>query len=181
MFRLFSAFIAVSFVALSQTAPVVIPPGTTVLIRTIEPIDSKSAEVGATFRGALEAPIVLDGKEAAPKGGDATLRIIEAADAGKIQGKAQLTVTLVSVTSGADVLPVSGATVTMESGGKGRGSAAKIGGGAAGGAAVGGLFGGKKGAAIGAGAGAGAGTAAALLTGPHVKIPSETILTFKVE
>lgn len=158
-----------------------IPAGTSVIVRTIDSIDSKTAEVGKTFRASLDAPLVLNGQEAAAKGADATLRIIEASKAGNLKGKASLTVVLVSVNAGTGILPVSNSTVTMESAGKGKKSAFKIGGGAALGAAIGGLAGGGKGAAVGAGAGAGAGAAVAMLTGPHVQIPSETVLTFKVQ
>jgi hypothetical protein len=163
-----------------DTAPA-IPAGTTVVVRTVDAIDSKTAEVGKTFRATLDAPLILNGQEAARKGADATLRIIEASSAGKLKGNAELTVALVSVNAGAKVLPVSNSTVSMESAGKGKKSLFKIGGGGAAGAAIGGIAGGGKGAAIGAAAGAGAGAAAAMLTGPQVKIPSETVLTFKVQ
>jgi len=69
----------------------------------------------------------------------------------------------------------------MESAGKGKGSAIKIGAGTAAGGVLGGVLGGRKGAAIGAGAGAGAGTIVAVATGPHGKIPPETRLKFKVQ
>ena len=166
---------------LVRAADITVPAGSSVVVRTVEPIDSNSAEVGKTFRASLDVALVIDGEEAARKGSDAVLKIIEATSAGKLKGKAQLTVTLVSVNAGTQVLQVNNSTVSVESSGKGKGSAIKIGAGAAAGAALGGIFGGGKGAAIGAGAGAGAGTAVAMLTGPQVKIPSETILTFKVQ
>lgn len=165
----------------AQEAATAIPAGTTLVVRTIDAIDSKTAEVGKTFRATLDAPLVIDGKESARKGADATLRIIEAQSAGKLKGNAELTISLVSVNDGTKVMQAANSTVSMESGGKGKKSAVKVGGGAAVGAIVGGIFGGGKGAAIGAGAGAGAGAAAAMLTGPQVKIPSETVLTFKVQ
>jgi hypothetical protein len=166
---------------LVHAADVALPAGTTVVVRTIDAIDSSSADVGKTFRGSLDAPLILDGQEVAHKGSDASLKIIEATSAGKIKGKAALTVTLVSVNAGTQTLQVNSATVSVESAGKGKGSAVKIGAGAVAGAALGAILGGAKGAAIGAAAGGGAGTAAAMLTGPHVKIPSETVLTFKVQ
>jgi hypothetical protein len=57
-----------------------------------------------------------------------------------------------------------------------------IGGGALLGAIIGGIAGGGKGAAIGAGAGAAAGAGAQVLTrGREVKIPAETLLTFRLQ
>ncbi|MDE3164725.1 MAG: hypothetical protein KGN36_02890, partial [Acidobacteriota bacterium] len=55
------------------------------------------------------------------------------------------------------------------------------GGGAAIGAIIGAIAGGGKGAAIGAGAGAGAGALGQVLTRGTIKIPAETILTFKLD
>jgi hypothetical protein len=57
-----------------------------------------------------------------------------------------------------------------------------VGGGALLGAIIGGITGGGKGAAIGAGAGAAAGAGAQVLTRGHeVKIPAETLLTFRLQ
>jgi hypothetical protein len=55
------------------------------------------------------------------------------------------------------------------------------GGGAAIGAIIGAIAGGGKGAAIGAGAGGGAGAVGQILTKGSIKIPAETILTFKLD
>jgi len=59
---------------------------------------------------------------------------------------------------------------------------AKVGGGAALGAIIGAIAGGGKGDAIGAGAGAGAGAVTQIVTkGGSIKVPAETILTFKLD
>ena len=69
----------------------------------------------------------------------------------------------------------------MSSKGKGKRTAAMVGGGAAGGAAIGGLAGGGKGAAIGALIGAAAGTGGAGLTGNRdITLGAETPLDFKL-
>jgi outer membrane lipoprotein SlyB len=68
--------------------------------------------------------------------------------------------------------------------GKGRGgqSAERIGGGAVLGTIIGAIAGGGKGAAIGGVVGAGAGTAVQVSTkGDKVRIPSETLLEFKLQ
>jgi len=167
------------FAVLAQ--PVPIPAGTTVSVRTIDAIDSKTAEVGASFKASLDAPLRIAGKEVASKGAEVALRLTESKDAGKLAGKAGLTVSLVAVAGARQQYSASGANVSVESGGKGKSSAKKIGFGSAIGAGIGALAGGGKGAAIGAGAGAAAGTVVAVVTGPEVRIPSEAVLVFKVE
>ena len=158
-----------------------LPSGSSIVVRTIDAIDSKSADVGQTFKASVDEPLVVNGKEVARKGSDAVLKILEAKTAGKLKGNAELSIMLVSVKNGDQVLPIESDNVTMESSGKGKGSAIKIGGGTAVGGVLGGVLGGRKGAAIGAGAGAGAGTILAVATGPHVKIPPETRLKFRVQ
>src|SRR5713101_4977964 len=70
---------------------------------------------------------------------------------------------------------------TEASKGKGKRTAAMVGGGAGGGALIGGLAGGGKGAIIGGLIGAAAGTGGAGLTGNRdIKLPAETPLTFKL-
>ena len=66
--------------------------------------------------------------------------------------------------------------------GKNRRTAEFTGGGAAIGAIIGAIAGGGKGAAIGAASGAGAGAGTQIVTkGGAIRIPAETILTFKLE
>jgi hypothetical protein len=55
------------------------------------------------------------------------------------------------------------------------------GGGAAIGAIIGAIAGGGRGAAIGAGSGAGAGALSQILTKGTIKVPVETVLTFKLD
>jgi hypothetical protein len=65
--------------------------------------------------------------------------------------------------------------------GKGKRTAAMVGGGAGGGALIGGLAGGGKGALIGGLIGAAAGTGGAGLTGNRdIVLPAETPITFKL-
>lgn len=167
------------FCAFAQSTQ--LPAGTTVSVRTIDAINSKTAEVGATFKASLDAPLILNGKEAAPKGAEVILRLTEAKNAGKLAGTASLTVSLASIAGAGQQYVANNASVSIESNSKGKSSAKKVGFGTAIGAGIGALAGGGKGAAIGAGAGAAAGTAVAVATGPEVKIPSEAVLSFRVE
>jgi uncharacterized protein YcfJ len=78
--------------------------------------------------------------------------------------------------------PVETGTIARAEKGKGKRSAAFIGGGAGLGALIGGLAGGGKGAAFGALAGGGAGTAGSAFTGnKQIVLPAETLLTFRLQ
>jgi outer membrane lipoprotein SlyB len=78
--------------------------------------------------------------------------------------------------------PVVSSDYTLQGKGRGKNTAEKVGGGAALGAIIGAIAGGGKGAAIGAGVGAGAGGAVQVLTrGQQVKVPSETLLEFRLQ
>src|SRR5437660_23974 len=82
---------------------------------------------------------------------------------------------------GPDASATSSSSAAMSSRGKGKRTAAMVGGGAAGGAAIGGIAGGGKGAAIGALIGAAAGTGGAGLTGNRdITLSAETPLDFKL-
>ena len=68
-----------------------------------------------------------------------------------------------------------------EGAGRGKNTAAKVGGGAALGAIIGAIAGGGKGAAIGATVGAGAGTGVQAVTkGQQIKLPTESVLNFQL-
>jgi hypothetical protein len=125
------------------------------------------------------------GRLAIPSGSDATLVVREANDQGKVQGRSALAVDLGSVTVAGRHYRLDTADV-VEQGREGVGTNKRTGMFAGGGAALGGIIGalagGGKGAAIGALSGAGAGTATQSLTrGKAVTIPSETVMSFRLE
>src|SRR5437660_6956861 len=158
------------------------PTGTRIVVRTIDEIDSSKNRVGDKFQASLEQPLYVNEMLVAPKGTDVYGRLEEAKEAGHIQGKSQLKLTLTGIV-------INGQTVALSTGdyevaGKSRGTntAKKVGGGAAVGAVIGAIAGGGKGAAIGAGVGAGAGTAVQVMTkGDQVHVPSETLLEFVLD
>jgi hypothetical protein len=165
-----------SFAAIPQ-----IPAGTVISVKTIDRIESDDSREGQMFRASLAEPIVVNGATVAPRGSDAQLKVVEVKDAGRVKGRAELTVTLVSVTADGQTVNLLTENTTSQSKGKGKGTATKTGIGAGVGAALGAIFGGGKGAAIGAGAGAATGAGVAMvMQGPRVVIPSETQLSFAV-
>jgi len=158
---------------------VTIPAGTTVRIRMIDSIDSKTSQPGQSFMASLEAPIVVGDEVVVPKGGDVSIQLVNAKSAGKVKGKSELELQLATIKAHGQSYSVQSSSYREEGASRGKQSAKRIGAGAGIGALIGGIAGGGKGAAIGAGIGAGAGTATQLLTkGPQVKVPSETKLDF---
>ena len=164
----------------SQT--VTVPAGTRIMVRMIDGVDSSKNHVGDKFRASLEENLVVNGVVVAHKGADVYGRLAEAKGAGHIKGKSELKLELTDISINHQLQPIM--TGEYDVAGKSRGSntAKKVGGGAAVGAVIGAIAGGGKGAAIGAGIGAGAGTAIQVFTrGEQVKVPSETLLEFRIE
>jgi hypothetical protein len=162
---------------------IVIPSGTQVSVRTNESIDSKTASAGQTFSAVISQSVVDDsGEVAIPRGSPATLVIREAA-AGKVKAN-ELVLDLRSVSVGGHDYRVESNSITQKGKsnvGANKRTAIFTGGGSALGAVIGAIAGGGKGAAIGAAAGAGAGAGTQILTRGSVKVPAETVLTFRLQ
>jgi hypothetical protein len=156
-----------------------LPAGTNIVIRMIDGVDSDVHRTGQTFQASLDEPIMLDGQTAVARGADVVVKLVDEKASGKLTGRAELTLDLVSIRVDGRMVDINTQTVSQQSGSQ-TGTTAKRGvGGAAIGAAIGAIAGGGRGAAIGAGVGAGAGVGSGIITkGQRVKIPSETRLTF---
>ena len=160
---------------------ITVPAGTVVTVRLARAVGSKLNTDGDHFSAAVARPVKVDGKVVVPAGAEALGKVVEAVPQGRFKGAAVLRLVLESVTVNADSYDVKTATVEQYLKGKGKRTAAMIGGGAGGGALIGGLAGGGKGALIGAAAGAGAGTAGAAYTGnKEIVLPAESNLSFKL-
>jgi hypothetical protein len=173
-----------------QAAPLAksldLPAGTEISVRSTETIDSSTAVEGQAY--AAEVPKdVLDASSAIviPRGSDAQLVIVSASKGGRIQGAADLVLSLKSVSLGGRRYSVDAADMQQRGKtglGANKRTAEYTGGGAAVGAIIGAIAGGGKGAAIGAGAGAGAGALTQILTkGKSIRVPAESVLTFKLD
>ena len=159
-----------------------VPAGTRLLVRMIDGVDSEKNRVGDRFRASLEENLTVGETVVAPRGTDVYGRLAEAKEAGRIAGKSELRLELTDILINQQLQPI--VTGDYEVSGKSRGAdtAKKVGGGAALGAIIGAIAGGGKGAAIGAGVGAAAGTTIQVLTkGEQVRVPSETMLEFRIE
>jgi hypothetical protein len=145
-------------------------------------IDSGANSPGQTFRAALDVPITSGDRVVVPAGTPCTVTLVSAAEAGRLRGQSALEVRLTSIDYRGASIPVN--TGPIEEAGKERGKQTleRTGAGAAAGAVIGALAGHGKGAAIGAAAGGGAGLGYNYFThGSQVKIPAETVLTFRLQ
>ena len=173
-------------VAQAQPVPsggnVTIPAGQSILVRMIDGVDSSKNHVGDIFHASLETDLTVNGTLVARKGTDVYGRLAEAKEAGHMAGSSELQLELTRMVIDGHDYPVVSSDYTLQGKGRGKNTAEKVGGGAALGAIIGAIAGGGKGAAIGAGVGAGAGGAVQVLTrGQQVKIPSETLLEFRLQ
>ncbi|HXZ79298.1 MAG TPA: BON domain-containing protein [Terriglobales bacterium] len=161
--------------------PVTISEGTPIQVRLIDSLDSDKNKVGDTFRATLDQPLTNGEQVVVPAGADITGRVVAAKDAAHFAGSSELAVELTQITVGGKNYDLHTDSWKKEGAGRGKNTAAKVGGGAALGALIGGLAGGGKGAAIGAGVGAGAGTTVQGVTkGQQIKLPPETQLNFRL-
>ena len=169
----------------AQANDLVIPLGTEVSVRTDGTIDSESSSTGE-LHSATIAMDVLDsaGNVAIPRGTPAKLVVRNIQGGGAVHTP-ELVLDLFSVElKGKDYRVVSSDVdySGREGLGANRRTAEFTGGGAAFGALMGAVFGGGKGAAIGAGSGAVGGALTQLFTrGKKIKVPAETVLTFRLE
>jgi hypothetical protein len=160
---------------------VTIPAGTRVSVRLSDPLSSETAHVGDTFRGTLDNAISVGDKVVVPRDSDVQGRVIEAKPSTHFSGNSELTLEMTSLGINGKSYDIATNSWDRKGAGRGKRTAATIGGGAALGAIIGGIAGGGKGAAIGAGAGAAAGTGVQGVTkGQKVELPTETVLEFEL-
>jgi hypothetical protein len=162
-----------------------LPAGTEISVRTEETIDSGRAAEGQTFPAEVTRD-VLDaaGDVVISRGSNAQIVIRSASKGGRFRGASDLVMDLASVSVDGRQYRLSTEDLA-ERGRSGIGANRRTGeftgGGAAIGAIIGAIAGGGKGAAIGAGSGAGAGAVSQILTKNTIKVPVETVLTFKLD
>jgi len=165
------------------TRQLTIPQGTMIVVRTSDPIDSATAKVGQTFRGALDAPLTAaDGDTLAPQGTDVDLRLTAVDSAGKLAGQSKLSLEVERISVAGKSYPISTEIYEKQATSQTQQTAKRTGIGAGIGALIGAIAGGGKGAAIGAGVGGGAGVAVeAAGKSNQVHIDSETRLEFRLQ
>lgn len=163
-----------------QPVSITIPAGTVITVRMVDSVDSAVNHTGDEFAATVDSPISEDGQLVIPRYAKARLRLVSDRNAGRIKGRSEVQLQLVSVTVGGKTYAVNSGVYQQEAkSSRGAQTAKRVGIGAALGGIIGAIAGGGKGAAIGAGVGAGAGTGVQVATkGQAVKIPSEAKLDF---
>ena len=165
-----------------RPADVNVPAGTELAIRINQHISVKTSRAGDRFDGELVEPVVgANDRVIVPKGTPVGGIIDESHKRGHFKGASILELRLTSMTFDGTRYPLDTRDLTRSKKGKGKRSAAFIGGGTGLGMLIGGLAGGGTGLLVGGLAGAGAGTAAGGLTGNgDIDIPSESIVRFRL-
>jgi hypothetical protein len=165
----------------ARSPDITIPAGTVVNVRMIDSISSYQNYAGETFRGSLDNAVHVGNQVVLPRGATALVKLVEAKSAGRVKGRSELRLQLVSIETGHQNYGVASNVVGFRGKSETKKSAKNAGIGAAVGGGLGALFGGGKGAAIGAGLGAGAGVATnAAKKGEQVRIGSESLVRFQL-
>jgi hypothetical protein len=139
-----------------------IPPDSVIGLRLEDTISSETARVEDRIEARVSRDVRVNGEVAIPAGTRARGNVTLVEGGGKFKERARLGVRFHTlVLADGSTIPIQTETIYRDGQEIARGSATKIGAGAAAGALIGAIFGGGKGAAIGGAAGAGAGTAAA--------------------
>lgn len=166
----------------SYGGDVTIPAGQSLLVRMIDGVDSEKNHVGDMFHASLETDLTVRDAVVARKGTDVYGRLAEAKEAGHLSGSSELQLELTRIVIDGRDYPVVSSDYDLKGKGRGSNTAKKVGGGAVAGAIIGAIAGGGKGAAIGAGVGSAAGAGVQVFTrGQQVKVPSETVLEFRLQ
>jgi hypothetical protein len=160
----------------------VLPRGTRLQVRLNQTIDVKHSESGDRFSGVLAEPVVEGNTVAVPSGSAASGEVLVAHKRGHFKGKSVLALTLTRLEVNGAIYRIDTSNLARTKKGKGKRSAAFIGGGAGMGMLIGGLATGGVGLLVGGLAGGGAGALGAAFTGnSDLSIPSESVVTFRLQ
>ncbi len=165
-----------------RPADVSIPAGTSLAIRINQHISVKTTRAGDHFDGEVVEPIPdVNNRVVVPRGTPVGGIIDASHRRGHFKGASVLELRLTTMTLNGTRYPLDTRDLTRSKKGKGKRSAAFIGGGTGLGMLIGGVATGGVGLLVGGLAGAGAGTAVAGLTGNRdIEIPSESIVRFRL-
>jgi hypothetical protein len=161
----------------AEPPSITLPVGTEIAIRTIDRIDSKTADLNREYAASLDDPVVVNGVTVAPANASAFLRVTDKQSSGFTR-RASLSLSLVAVNINGQKVKVETGKVDSKSGSQAKRTATGAAVGAGTGAAIGAIAGGGLGAGIGAAAGGAAGTLGGVLMGKTVEIAPETRFTY---
>jgi hypothetical protein len=160
----------------------VLPRGTRLEVRLNQTINVKHVASGDRFTGTLAQPVVEGNTVAVPSGSAATGEILLAHKRGRFKGKSVLALTLTRLEVNGTTYRIDTSNLARTKKGKGKRSAAFIGGGAGMGMLIGGIATGGVGLLVGGLAGGGAGALGAAFTGNgDLSIPAESVVVFRLQ
>jgi hypothetical protein len=161
------------------SGPVTVPANTVLEIRTVEPLDSAQLLQGQLFDATAASDVYVGNVLAIPRGAQMEGRVVRLKKAGPLGGNTLLALKLTGLNLGGQFYRLDTDVWWNRGPNKAGYTAGNTIAGTAFGAVLGGLIGGGTGAAVGAGMGAVGGMGASAATnGPHVILPSETLLAF---
>ncbi len=161
---------------------VTVPAGTALAIRINQHISVKTNRAGDRFSGELAESVMRNGGVVLPRGTRVHGVVTESKRRGHFKGRSYLGLRLTSLDYNGREYPLATGSIVRTKKGKGKRSAAFIGGGAGTGMLIGGLATGGVGLLVGGLAGGGLGTALAGATGNRdIEIPAETLVRFRLE
>ena len=159
--------------------------GTELTVRTAEDIDSSTAVVSQTFSAIVERDILSESEAVIIPAGSHAVLVVREVSSGGTTGSPDIVLDMQSMTVNGRRYLVSTADLKQDSGtgiGKNKRTAETVGGGAALGTIIGAIAGGAKGAAIGVLVGAAGGAGIEVLNkGKDVRVPAETLLSFRLD
>ena len=163
----------------------ILPSGTELTVRTSEDIDSSTAVVNQTFSAIVERDILGQSDTVIIPAGSHAVLLVREVSSGGTTGSPDIMLDMQSLTVSGRRYLVSTADLKKDSGtgiGKNKRTAETIGGGAALGTIIGAIAGGAKGAAIGVLVGDAGGAGVEVLNkGKDVRVPAETLLSFRLD
>ena len=74
-----------------------VPAGTPLVVRLIDDVDSQRDAVGQKFKASIDEPVVVGERTVIPRGADVIVKLTEDKQSGKLSGKTELTLDIVSV------------------------------------------------------------------------------------
>jgi len=162
--------------------PIVVPARSNLAIRLNQRISVKTSRPGDRFSGTLVNPVAAsDGSVAIPAGSTAEGVVVAAHRRGRFKGRSILQLTLTGLEVNGRHYQIDTRSLTASKKGKGKRTAAFIGGGTGLGMLIGGVATGGVGLLIGGLSGAGAGTLGAAFTGNRdIEYPAESVVNFRL-